>query len=380
MTETRWKTEKTFPGNYSTKVVEVLRAMSFSEGKNIRIIGSAGIRSIQYAGDYDAVERVDGTPHDFAVGLKQIVRRLLALPNVLIGDIKCGEVGDWRVLPESLSPNDKWDSAPMKEKIQWLRSRKVITPVEAKDALTLLGKSPSPAVYYAMKDAFKWHILRFTPHDVVEGVKHIHGKTVSLEDAIQSGGMTKVDTVALLEDSRYVEVSCVYEFYTHGKAISTIRKDFISELKESVLDKLIRGEIFKVFKRVFSITRLTGDTPLGLKLITVFNGDLGLLYSVISDIQMIRFLLSNNKKVSEERLKGEIEGFKSRLANIWELPEFIKAEPNFTKALSEASANPLEAEAILGRLEGQFQHLLDKESRRVFKKMGLLPVGKNFLP
>ena len=83
--------DKVFPRNYPDRVADVLEAMSLSKGKNLIVIGSASLRSILYAGDYDTNESLESlSPAAVAKGLKDVVRRLRKMPNVIVGDIKLG--------------------------------------------------------------------------------------------------------------------------------------------------------------------------------------------------------------------------------------------------------------------------------------------------
>jgi hypothetical protein len=50
--------QKKYPSQYPEDAVKVLNAMSFSNGKDIMIMGSSSLQSQKYAGDYDAYEIV----------------------------------------------------------------------------------------------------------------------------------------------------------------------------------------------------------------------------------------------------------------------------------------------------------------------------------
>ena len=290
--------EKEFPRNYPTSVVEVLEAMSLSDGKGMRVIGSASLRSIQFAGDYDANETVSGTPAKVAKGLQGVIRRLRELPNVVIGDIKCG------------------------------------------------GTMADP--------------LRWTPAEIIAG-KNGH---TSLEEAVAHDAMRKVDTVAFV-DGRYVEVSVVYLFAK--EEISD--KVLIDELKTEIKDKLSEGNYWKALKRFFSIQRLTNQKK-AEAMTPIFNGDLGRLYSVLSDITTLLYMLEN-KKGKTELIQREVDSFRSRLSNIWRLKEFIKKEPEFDKALTDAVEHPGKLEAILSRLSKHFDAVLQGEAKHLVKKWGV---------
>ena len=82
---------KSYPENYPSDALDILDAMSFSGGKDVKILGSMSIRSQQYAGDYDAYELVKKSG-DKSTILKQlahqfqeIIKGLGRMQNVAIG-------------------------------------------------------------------------------------------------------------------------------------------------------------------------------------------------------------------------------------------------------------------------------------------------------
>ena len=49
---------KKYPADYSDDVLTVIRAMSFTKGKKVKLVGSYTLRNQIYAGDVDALELV----------------------------------------------------------------------------------------------------------------------------------------------------------------------------------------------------------------------------------------------------------------------------------------------------------------------------------
>lgn len=287
--------EKEFPRNYPTSVVEVLKAMSLSNGKGMKVIGSGSLRSIQWAGDYDANEIIKGTPATLAKGFQAAIKRLQKLVNVYIGDIKMG------------------------------------------------GTLEDP--------------LRWTPAQILAG-KNGH---TSLEEAVSHKATRKIDTIGHVL-GRYVEISCVYLLPDEELTDKAIVKVLRTEIK----DYLDEENYWKAVKRYFSIQRLT-NTAKADAMVPIFNGDLGRLYAVISDIKTLLYMLENHKG-DKKLIKQEVDDFRHRLSNIWRMKEFMKKEPDFDKAIDKASASPGELETILGRLEKNFDAILQTEAKRLAKK------------
>ena len=66
--------KKKYPDGYPDDVVDTLNHMSFTKGKDIKLMGSMPLRSQTYAGDYDAMEIVEvGGDRKHAV--KEIVKK-----------------------------------------------------------------------------------------------------------------------------------------------------------------------------------------------------------------------------------------------------------------------------------------------------------------
>ena len=291
--------ERDFPRNYPTQASDVLMAMSLSHGENLRVIGSASLRSVQFIGDYDANEIIHGSAATVAKGLQAAVRRLDKISHVVFGDIKCG------------------------------------------------GTYEEP--------------LRWTPGQILKG----HKGNTTLVEAVAQDAMRKIDVVALVS-GRYIEMSCVYLYPRENPSDAAI----IRMLKEEIKEKIHDGNYWKALKRYFSILRLT-DAKKAEQMVPIFNGDLGRLYSVIADISTMLYLLENERG-EKEPMRNEIDNFRSRLAGIWRLREFIKREPGFDRALEEAAKGERnQMITVLTRLTNHFNEILQNEAKLLVKKWGM---------
>jgi hypothetical protein len=270
--------------------------MSLSEGKHMRVIGSASLRSIQFVGDYDANDTIYGSPEEVAKGLQGVVRRLQKIPDVIIGDIKCGGT---------------------------------------------------------MEDPLRW-----TPAQIIAG-KNGH---TSLSEAVAHEAMRKIDAVGLV-GGRYVELSVVYLFPNEVVSDKTLAGILQKEIKNQLNEK----NYWKALKRYFSLQRLE-DKAKAEAMVPIFNGDLGRLYSVITDIATLLYLLEN-KQGSTKKMREVIDDFRARLANIWRLKAFIRREPDFDKAIDDAvQGSPQHMMTILRRLAEHFNEVLQNEASLLVKK------------
>jgi hypothetical protein len=353
--------EKTFPSQYPEDAVKVLMAMSFTDGKDIQIIGSQSLRSQLYAGDYDAYEIVDGrfptrqgALEFYAKEFQSIIKKLKAMGNVYIGDIKSGIIEEWRVIPKT----GRYKLRDATIKVESLLSAKIISPKEAKEALSILKVRPSPLDILKAKDAIKFHIVRWTSDEVLKGHKTLRdGRSYSLEEAFGSPTITKLDVIALIQ-SRYTELSIVYEFHNGDEVLNPDIIDPEKSLNNSIQLLKSEGNLFKVVKRKFALAKLRNDLPKVIKYNEILNSDLGKLYVVYSDVKTLVELLEDNDVPSPE-VNTAIAGFKHRLARIYSLEEYLKKETTTLNKLDSAikSSNPI---PILSQVRDQLLAQLSK--------------------
>ena len=312
---------KVYPLNYSTDALSIINAMSFKNG-DAKVLGSSGLRSQQYAGDYDLYEVVKvKSASVFAKRLQSIVKTLCKTDNVYVGDIKCGSVPDWKV-----------DGA---DKLKQLTEDGIITKSEYNDAKAVVGK---PLI---AKREIKFDVVRWKPSEIEAGFVILrNGKSMTLEEAIMSGGLIKLDVVAWM-DTRYVEFSIIYEVYVNGKKLNDIKEDIEGSLKEDMA-YYKEANPFKYIKRLFAYAKLTNDEKLGDKLTPILNSDLGRMYLLSSDINTLLYLLENYDHLDKERIDRELSGFRQRMGNIYDVPAFIMAEPTFLKTLWKLETLPID--------------------------------------
>ena len=70
-----------------------------------------------------------------------------------------------------------------------------------------------------MKSKIKFHILRWTPKDIINGFIMLRNQLkFTLHEALETG-LTKIDIVTLVQHNRYIEISMIYIFQCHNKNI-----------------------------------------------------------------------------------------------------------------------------------------------------------------
>lgn len=327
---------KSYPENYPSDAMAILDAMSFSGGKDVKVLGSMSLRSQQYAGDYDAFEivkrtgKVDKVLDDLASEFQSLIKNLRGMPNVFIGDIKAGSIEEWRVIPlDAGLINGKiegYNSVSSKKKVDELYRAKVITEGEKRSADELLKDKISPEDFLIARKKIKFHIVRWSVPEVLSGSKVVRGRRFTLQEAFSSPVISKLDTIGLVQNNKYTDFSIIYEFHCDGKVLNPSFEDIGRSLSEDIVFYKAENNPFKVLKREFALAKFRGDDKTIKGLTPVLNSDLGRLYALLSDVGTLIQLLEDKQKVPLDKVRYEIDQFKARMANVYSLPDFLKTE------------------------------------------------------
>ena len=327
---------KSYPENYPSDAMAILDAMSFSGGKDVKVLGSMSLRSQQYAGDYDAYEivkrkgAVENVLDDLVAKFKNIIKNLRGMKNVYIGDIKAGSIEEWRVIPLNAGlVNGKivgYNPIQSKAKVDELYKAKVITEGEKRSADELLKDTSSPEDFLIARKKLKFHIVRWSVPEVLNGSKVVRGRRFTLQEAFSSPVISKLDTIGLVQNNKYTDFSIIYEFHADGKTLNPSFEDIGKSLSEDIIFYKNENNPFKVLKREFALAKFRGDDAMLVKLTPILNSDLGRLYSMLSDVGTMIALLEQNQNVPMKNLRYELDQFKSRMANVYSLSDFLKTE------------------------------------------------------
>lgn len=234
-------------------------------GHNSKLIGSSKIRNILYNNDYDLNENFK--VNDTTTILKNLYNEFLNIfhkcynePNYYIIDFKCGEINN--------------------EPIRW--------------------------TYDDMKCGYK----------IINKIKYLFTECLKMNDTT-----IKIDIVYLLYGIQFTDITNNY-FIT----IVNTRQKIKSILKEKKNDKILQlnkdakelvkeGEFYKALKRKFSISLLLNKP--NLKLLNLFNSDIGRFYKVIHDLNMCVLMLHQTfKPISVIIITENIQIIKQFCSNI----------------------------------------------------------------
>lgn len=345
---------KQYPDGYPNDALDILKTMSFTDGRNVNVVGSMALRSQVYAGDYDADEVVDtrGSLDHSVRGLvrkfKSIVRELLDKPLTYIGDIKSGSIEEWKVV------GDSYNATESRKKLKELRDGRIVNPSEYQDALKLLKPRLSKIEFLLVQQKLRFHILRWKPAEVLEGFKILaDGRKFTLEEAFQTPTITKMDVVSWVQNSRFTDFSMIYQFKHGGVLLNPGMRDFEASIRENIYVLKHDGNYFKMAKRMFALARFKNHQREIELLSNMFNSDMGRLYHVYGDIGTVESLVENTPSLPYSRIEFEIDQFKGRLSNIG-LPKYLEEEGKVFELIDEIIGmrkSTYTKEKLLGLLE-----------------------------
>jgi hypothetical protein len=100
------------------------------------------------------------------------------------------------------------------------------------------------------------------------------------------------------------------------------------------------------------------------RLTDILNSDLGRLYQIVSDIGTLEDALESNAKLAT--IKYEIDQFKSRLANIYMLPSYLKKESGILSEINKIVRLPRNKMAApLKTLGDKLDDVLQAEAKKL---------------
>lgn len=362
--------EKSYPLNYPADAIKVISTMSFTGDKDIGIVGSQSLRSQQYAGDYDAYNKViysgtlDSAVKKIVTKFKSVVAALKKLPNCFVGDIKAGLKPEWEVIPGT-----SYNAADAKKRLKKLLDDKIITQYEYDDAAAFLKPKLSKGGFLIAKNNIKFHIVRWTPTTVKAGKQKLRDGTVmTLAEAVVCPSVVKIDAISLVSNNRFSEFSCIYSFFLGNKPINDFEVNIKSSLKEAIEAYTAEGKLFKVLKRQFSLAKLENNTAKIKRLNEILTSDLGRLYVIQSDMATLLALLEY-ADAPIKMIKYEMDEFVNRFANIYTVKAFLKMEPKLIEDIHTALKFKSKARLIarLKVINAEIENVLNNSTKAVIK-------------
>lgn len=330
---------------FSADMLDIINKMSFNVG-NVKLYGTKALRNIFNTSDYDLYELVKSRSIDDIVSkFQKIIVRLLNTDLCYIGDIKAGVIENFRVLSESFKD---YDAKASRNKLNYIYDLGIVKKEDYNFISRMLKEKISMKDYFILEDFLKYHIVRWKPKEILKGYKIILNKQYFLKDALNTDSSFKLDVIALTENNKFSDFSIVYQIIVGNKIINKPFEDHIGTLKEAIDKLYFSKNYYKMSKRMASLDRYTGKDVIVFD--NLFNSQLGILSSIISDIGTLEYLIENEDVLPTKRIQYEIDQFKPRLANV-----NVLSDPLRNKLLSIINnlltKNKINKEIYLSKLE-----------------------------
>jgi hypothetical protein len=333
-----------FPEQFSPPLRKVLKAMSIGTPT---LMGSSDDHKVMYSGDYDLAEMVP-LRRNAVAQFRSLVKRASKVGTIT--DIKVGEVPEWQMLRSG-----RYNRKAELDHLGRLWQAKVVTDDEVRRAKSILKEHLTPVELVEAKKELRFGVLRWTPREVMEGVKKYRGRVFRLEECFTSPGITKVDLVAWVKD-KYVEVSNIVLWTHAGKPYADL-PDLYQALGEDILYFEAEGKYMKVAKRMYSIAKAKGLLQDQKDLLEVLNSHLGAVYTVVGDLEVMDEF---PQAVTKSRKRQALEGMRDRMAKLY-FPEF------------DGASDPRK---LLPRL----REVLEEETKSALEERKMLPLSSEYKP
>ena len=392
---------KAFFNGFSQDIQAVMKAVSFDNMHGLNLFGSMGLRSQQYASDYDLFQYVhtaessnETALRKLATEFKFIVHSLTKMKDIYIGDIKAGSIEDWKVLSDKTYIDGNrvmnYNFFDASEKLESLKRQNIITADEYSTSKKLIVSNPTPQDYILMVKEIKFNVLRWKPKDISNGYLTLRNyKVVTLEEAFSQPAITKVDVVAYLRSNQYADVSIIYQFMNNkhvlnNEAVNAPIPKQEYGIKTDILYYMNTGFYFKVCKRIFTLMRMKGVCSDCMKVNSILNdSQLGILYTVYGDIGTILYILEDTPELPIQRIENEVDQFKNKLSNIYKIPQYLNHEPEIFKIIDHITKAKHNREELITELTELSEILftaLNSYTLKLMKFSELYPIQRKFLP
>jgi hypothetical protein len=224
----------------------------------------------------------------------------------------------------------------------------------------MLNDATTPFTFIKARKSIRFHILRWKPIDILNGVLDYRSHSFALEDALKSGGMVKIDVIANINE-QFTEFSVIYELFVSGKSITAPVPVFVSSLTEDMIYyEMI--DPFKALKRFFSLARYFKEYKTMEKLVPILNGDLGRLYQMLGDLKTLEDLLARSS-APVAQIRAQIDEIRERYGSLYQIKNLVAAQHNVIgRVLSVVKTPTTKLRTALSKLIDELQSLLNEET------------------
>jgi hypothetical protein len=314
-----------------------------------RLIGSASLRAIQYASDYDVETMLNGVSPETIAKLFQKAYKEIG-DDVWVTDFKCG-------LDERLVYNGDYDDKSLKKYLK----NPLITAKQRREILNATGEDRIEKV----RDLY---ILRWKHPDVIRGyIILCDGTHYPLSSAMMDKTTMKIDLIIKV-GNQFAEVSENYYIKVGGETNFTkqpTKKELEGDLEEDI-QYYSKKDSFKSLKRLFSLLQIEGgkkNKPKRDKLVEFFNGQVGLLNKIKNELGILETLLEQPRKPKWEDVEANLQFIKEQISSVYQVPMTEGVFQNLDKITASSALTDVRT------LKDYFQKKINTESKEYLKSL-----------
>jgi hypothetical protein len=314
-----------------------------------RLIGSASLRAIQYASDYDVETMLNGVSPETIAKLFQKAYKEIG-DDVWVTDFKCG-------LDERLVYNGDYDDKSLKKYLK----NPLITAKQRREILKATGEDRIEKV----RDLY---ILRWKHPDVIRGyIILCDGTHYPLSSAMMDKTTMKIDLIIKV-GNQFAEVSENYYIKVGGETNFTkqpTKKELEGDLEEDI-QYYSKKDSFKSLKRLFSLLQIEGgkkNKPKMDKLVEFFNGQVGLLNKIKNELGILETLLEQPRKPKWEDVEANLQFIKEQISSVYQVPMTEGVFQNLDKITASSALTDVRT------LKDYFQKKINTESKEYLKSL-----------
>lgn len=361
--------------------------------------GSASYVIQKYPGDLDLMEKLicEGPPSTCVEHLSKIMRKMvlkiISRDCHWVTDIKAGvdarydidigilRAGKWNINRDGLMK--------MVRKIDIGDARKI-------DEIMHSQLSESSKYDSVVKILREYKIIRWTPDEILAGLKTKNGLKITLEEALNMASQCKIDMVSKI-DGRYIEttnmlyigsyvvengqkqlyiINSDYDFNDYGAVMKKYELNMQEEIEKLFYSSIWRNP-FKGAKRMWAYSRVLGDINTNNALTPIVTGDISALYQIKSEISTILLVLDLIYRIYSEKsadcilrdLHSRCQQWKKTIAHC-----VILSDNEMKELFVLCDAKKLDI------LEDTLHSIVSKLTMNTLTRAGLYPVQAKYLP
>jgi hypothetical protein len=383
--------EKKYPENYTNDILDAIKLLSYKNTNIIKtespiIYGSASLK-VSSPSDYDCYQKIKSNNKRgilaFVDGFKKIISNLEKQNDVYIADIKCGSFENLKIIDNDLTEDDYNDILPsMINKTKQLYKSKKIDIQEYKYYLSLLKPNLKNFDIAIIKKEIRPNIARWTPEDIKRGYLIKNGEKLTLAEGINQKELTKIDII-IFHVNRYTEISMVYLYSLNNKIINQGYNEEDRELllQQTIPPLIFKDNYFKVSKRVFAIERYRKNSNLRVLeiLIRLFNSDIGRLYQIVSDIDVLLYMFENYDKLNLPKISYTLNQIRFRTSNFIN-KDFERHENKLLDLLGKFENDPKKHINEMSNFRDEIFNIMNGQTKKYLEANRLLPIPAEYLP